>query len=68
MKRPRATAPTVNEPRAKSLRESGVCPPLPADASVNASPETPLPFDATDERFIRFLVTEALKAWRSKIS
>lgn len=68
MKRRRAIVPTADQPRAKPLREPGVCLPLPADASTNASSETPLPFDATDERFIRFLVEAALKEWRSKIS
>lgn len=68
MKRRRAIPSAVNEPRAKPLRDSDVCPPSPADASESASSETPLPFDASDERFIRFLVEAALKEWRSKIS
>ncbi len=29
---------------------------------------TPLGFDAIEERFIDFLVEEALRAWRTKIS
>jgi hypothetical protein len=29
---------------------------------------TPVSFDGTDERFIDFLVEEALKAWRTKTS
>jgi hypothetical protein len=31
-------------------------------------PATPVSFDGTDERFIDFLVEEALKAWRTKTS
>lgn len=54
--------------------------PVPSPAVENASarstgfrpqdcdPATPAPFDATDERFIDFLVDEALKTWRARIS
>lgn len=66
MKRRRATVSIDGEPRAKPLREN-LAPAAPL-GEPSAPSETPLPFDGNDERFIRFLVTEALKAWRNKIS
>jgi hypothetical protein len=66
VKRRRAIATDPGEARAKPLREDCVCAPLHGEPSAPA--ETPLPFDGTDERFIEFLVQEALKAWRKKIS
>ncbi len=46
----------------RALRRSHTIPPKVGDVA------TPAPFDATDERFIDFLVDEALKTWRARIS